>query len=84
MKDTNIFDFEQQLMDCWKVVDDLKTVYNNEEAYRDEDTMMNALLGLQTLYQMKFEALFKEFEVLAGDYWKHKHKHLTQGVFRED
>ena len=82
MTQTNIFDFEQQLMDCWKVVDDIKTVYNCEEAYHDEDTMMNALLGLQTLYQMKFETLFKQFEGLTAEYWALKKQ--TQGDTREN
>lgn len=59
------FDLEQEILSCWHVVDDLKTVYHSEKLYEDENEMQNALLGLYTLYQLKFESLFNTFEVLV-------------------
>ena len=57
------FDLEQQIMNCWNVVDDIKMVQAmNDLRALSEDEMANALLGLQTLYQMKFEVLFNTFE----------------------
>jgi len=56
------FDLESEIMNCWQVVDDLKTVYHSERLYDDENEMQNALLGLFTLYQLKFEKLFEVFE----------------------
>ena len=57
------FDLEQEIMNCWQVVDDIKTLYYAPD-FRElsEDEMQNALLGLQTLYQMKFERLFDVYE----------------------
>jgi hypothetical protein len=55
-------DLEQKIQECWQVVDDLKAVYHCERLYEDENDMQNALLGLFTLYQIKFERLFAEYE----------------------
>jgi len=66
MQKPNRFDFEQQMMDCWGVVDDIKTVYYLQDL-RDttEDEMQNLLLGLFTMYQIKFEILQKMFDDLV-------------------
>jgi hypothetical protein len=65
MQKPNRFDFEQQMMDCWGVVDDIKTIYSLQDL-RDtaEDEMQNLLLGLFTMYQVKFEILQRMFEDL--------------------
>jgi hypothetical protein len=59
----NRFDFEQQLLRCWAIIDDLKDV---KEALRDEDnsnndTMIAYLNSICVLYEMKFNELFKQF-----------------------
>jgi hypothetical protein len=66
MQKPNRFDFEQQMMDCWGVVDDIKTIYYLQD-FREtsEDEMSNLLLGLFTMYQIKFEILQKMFEDLV-------------------
>ena len=69
-----IFDLEQSIMHCWSVVDDIKTVYHSEDLYNDQDKMMNVLLGLSTLYQLKFEECFKLFEQVTKEYWELKNK----------
>jgi len=63
MKDR--FSLEQEILSCWQVVDDLKTIYHSEKLYEDENEMQNVLLGMFTLYQLKFESLFNTFEVLV-------------------
>jgi hypothetical protein len=60
----NRFDFEQQLLRCWAIIDDLKDV---KEALRDEDnsnndTMIAYLNSICVLYEMKFNKLFEQFE----------------------
>lgn len=61
----NRFDFEQQIMSCWNVTEDIKLVYENvldRETPLTEDELANVLLGLEHLYQLKFERLFEMFE----------------------
>jgi len=58
------FELEQQIMNCWSVVDDLDTLFE-EVCENDEftqDQISNILLGLKELYQLKFEKLFRQFE----------------------
>jgi hypothetical protein len=64
MKDT--FELEQAIMNCWHVVDDIKTVTNHAERLSKDD-LLNALIGLSTVYQMKFEDLFAQFEQYTTD-----------------
>ena len=60
MKMKDRFDLEQEIMDCWGVVEDIDIVYH---AHGDkDDELANVLLGLKTLYQLKFERLFNTFE----------------------
>lgn len=67
------FDYEQQIMDCWNVVEDVKTVYETVmDTDADTDTIANALLGISTLYGMKFNKLFEMFEAQI------KINHLTE------
>lgn len=61
------FKLEEQIQHCWQVVDDLKTVYHSEKLYEDENEMQNVLLGLFTLYQLKFEELFAAYETLVKE-----------------
>ena len=61
------FKLEEQIQHCWQVVDDLKTVYHSEKLYEDENEMQNVLLGLFTLYQLKFEELFATYETLTQE-----------------
>lgn len=65
---TDRFDFEQQIMDCWGVCEDINTLYKMSDIRTmSDDELSNALLGLQTLYQMKFELLFDTFEQMVKD-----------------
>jgi hypothetical protein len=65
---TDRFDLEQQIMSCWNVVEDIKMVQEMTDLRKvSEDELANALLGLQTLYQMKFEVLFNTFEKMIQE-----------------
>lgn len=55
-------------MDCWNVVTDIRTL---NQQYQDvgnltQDQVANYLLGLETIYQVKFEQLFAQFESLVS------------------
>lgn len=57
------FDMEQAIMNCWNIVEDIKLISRmNDIRPLTEDELMNALLGLETLYHFKFEVLFNGFE----------------------
>lgn len=60
------FDLEQEIMKCWNVTDDLDVFLH---AYLDgpemsEDDVANVILGLSSLYKIKFEKLWNTFEQL--------------------
>ena len=60
MKD--IPDFEQDIYQCWHIIDDLKQLTEmvlDRDASTDD--IANVLLGLQTLYDDRFEQLLESF-----------------------
>ena len=62
----NKFDFEQQIMSAWSVVEDLKILHEGVvEKDLTTDQISNILLGMQELYQLKFNILFQTFETLV-------------------
>lgn len=60
------FDVEQGILECWRVTDDIRLVYDNMEKM-SEDERMNALLGVEQIYRLKFEKLFSDFEGLCEE-----------------
>ena len=67
MKPVTRFTLEDQIMECWGVVDDLDMVYGTESLYDDQDRMANVLLGMQELYKIRFQRLFQTFEHLIQE-----------------
>ena len=64
---TKLRDLEPMIMDCWSVCNDLETVFRQiGDGERDPtpDELMNALMGMQQVYQWKFEQLFNKYEEL--------------------
>ena len=62
---TKLHDLEPMIMDCWHVCDYLQVVFRQIGDGEREPTqyeMMNALIGMQQLYQWKFEQLFFKYE----------------------
>ena len=75
MKKFDRFDFEQQIMNCWNVTSDIRTVTEYLldaplEADR-EDKIANMLMGIEALYNAKFDKLFSQFEDLVRDHARH-------------
>jgi hypothetical protein len=71
----DIFDLEQSILQCWNVCDDIKLL--SEQALDrktpfTEDEWANILIGMQSLYQLKFEKCFAEFESVCSDYHKYQ------------
>jgi len=62
------FEFEQKIMDCWGICEDIDTLYRMSDIREmSEDELANALLGLKTVYGMKFEILFDIFEQMVRE-----------------
>lgn len=64
------FDLEQQIMSCWSIVDDinlLNSKHQDEPGSMSPDDVANYLLGLETIYHVKFEKLFDTFEQLVRE-----------------
>lgn len=57
---TDRFDFEQQLMTCWNMVDDVKLLAKRDAESADFE-------ALATVYQHKFDELFEQFETLVKE-----------------
>ena len=69
---TKLHDLEEKIMDCWSVCNDLETVYQqivDEEREPTTTELINALMGMQQLYQWKFEQLLNKYEevLIAAD-----------------
>jgi hypothetical protein len=73
-----IFDLEQEIMQCWNIIDDIDLVtthfVDSTEWAGDHfspkacDAMMNKYFGLKELYALKFEKLFQTFEEVCKEY----------------
>ena len=63
MKDR--FDFEQEIFNCWHVVNDIKQLYEmTTERNASTEDIANVLLGLNTMYEDRFHQLMDSFENL--------------------
>ena len=71
MKNFDRFEFEQQIMECWNVTSDVKTVakYLMDAPLEPgrEDKIANMLIGIEALYQAKFEELFRQYEAIIKE-----------------
>ena len=57
-KTSDRFYLEQQILDCWKITDDLRLV-----AVKGEQ----AVVAVATLYELKFEQLWSTFESMVHE-----------------
>ena len=61
---SKMYELEPMIMDCWHVCNDLEAVFKQiGDGERDptQDELMNALIGIQQLYEWKFEQLFNKY-----------------------
>lgn len=64
------FELEQEILDCWNVTTDINDIYEfvgNSAFFQDmdpkhKDKIMNLLLGINELYEIKFDRTFRTFE----------------------
>lgn len=57
------FDLEQQILDCWKVVEDTKLINKTQfEGELSKDDLWALLEGMAALYELKFNRMWDTFE----------------------
>lgn len=82
MKKFDRFDFEQQIMDCWNVTTDIRTaaeyLLDAQLEVGREDKLANMLLGIEALYNAKFDKLFRQFEDLVRENARHLDRDLGE------
>ena len=65
---SKMYELEPMILDCWRVCDDLEIVFKQVgDSEPTEDELMNALIGMQQVYQWKFEQLFNKYEEILRD-----------------
>ena len=57
---TDRFDLEQQILECWKVVDDIKMFIDNGADHME-------MHSLAIYYERKFNQLWNTFETMVGE-----------------
>lgn len=68
---TDRFDLEQQILNCWHVLQDIDLLHTNvlegkpEGGAMTTDEISNYLLGLESIYELKFQQLFDTFSQLV-------------------
>jgi hypothetical protein len=75
-----IFDLEQELLDCWRVTDDVKMVtsyFCDSPKFENMDPdlydeLMNKYFAVKDLYDLKFEVLWKTFEDVSSEYHRYR------------
>lgn len=79
------FDFEQQIMKCWNVCDDLDELYEGVlERDMTTDEIANVVLGLKQLYSLKFQTLMEGFEGVICDLYRDVRQAKTYHGTTED
>ena len=61
----NRFDLEQLILKNWEVVTEIKHLRELMESKPTQDQVENYLLGLETIYEVKFNKLWDCFEELC-------------------
>lgn len=63
------FEFENLLYKCWHIIDDIDTVINFtdsiELAAADKDKLQNMLVGINTVYDQRFNDMMNMFAELV-------------------
>jgi hypothetical protein len=66
---TDRFDLEQEIMRCWNVVEDIRLLNKcvlegtPEGGELSKDRFANYLLGLEAVYELKFQELWNSFSL---------------------
>lgn len=61
----NIFDLEQKILRCWSLKEDLDTIVRLVECNSvEKDELVNVLMGLSVLHDIRCSNLFDTYEII--------------------
>jgi len=64
-----ILDLEQEIMKAWHVIDDIQLLNENVmETDMSTDDIVNTLIGLESIYNMRFQKVFSLFEEVCKEF----------------
>jgi len=83
-----LFDLEQQLLDCWRVTDDIDLItkwFVDDPSWEGmdpkvQDAMMNKYFAIKELYDLKFEQCWQTFEAVCQEW----HEVRKAAVVKQD
>jgi hypothetical protein len=62
------FDLEEQMLNCWNVTKDINVLTEGVmEKNLTQDQIANALMGLEQMYDLKFDKMWTTFTKLIED-----------------
>lgn len=71
----SIYKLEEKIMAAWSIIDDIRLLAETQSNRKmTEDELQNFLLGLETIYNMKFENLFSQYEKFLKEYYSSEKK----------
>lgn len=75
---TTQFDLEQQILSCWNVTTDINVLYRTVmDGDMTKDEIANVLLGITSLYNLKFNEMWGTFEKSNKEYYEAKNNERT-------
>jgi len=80
------FKLEDDILDCWRVVDDIRFVSTeviDGDTKMSEDELVNIMLGLEQIYERRFQKLWNSF-VGVLEAGKMEKSLLTEGRYVPD
>lgn len=66
-----IVNLEQQMLECWKVIDDMELVarhIKNTSELSDAEVMYKYIVAIKDLYDLKFQNMWDTFEKVCKEY----------------
>jgi len=66
MANKDRFVLEQEIMNCWSIIDDLEILLDKWDTVND-DEKLNIIIGIKSLYKLKFDTMFSTFETVMLD-----------------
>ena len=64
------YELEEKIMHAWQVEQDIETVLRLLDTKYTEDQLMNMLIGIKELVNMRFTILFDSYEQFLKEMWK--------------